>query len=104
RTWVWALVAVTRPLIVATFSTYVLGVEVDRTPEIASTTYYTSLYGKMMGTPYTIISNERLTGVQFASISGGRILPVGGAATSFQSPELLAFGFFSGDDVNGVLV
>ena len=75
------LVAVTLTLVVASFSTYVLGVEVDRTPEIASTTYDTSLYGKMMGTPYTFISNEGLTGVQFASISGGRILPVGGAGT-----------------------
>jgi len=98
------LVAVTLTLVVASFSTYVLGVEVDRTPEIASTTYDTSLYGKMMGTANTIISNEGLTGVQFASISGARILPVGGAGTSFQSPELLAFGFFSGDEVNGGLV
>lgn len=98
------VVAIVLILVVAAFSTYVLSVEVSRTPELVPSTYTTSLYGRSWQATYTFVSNEGLAGVQFAAISGARILPVGGAGTSFQSPELLAFGFYSGEEINQDLV
>lgn len=43
----------------------------------------------------TTISNGGLSGSRFFAITGGAYLPVGGATTGFQSPELLVFGFLN---------
>ncbi len=87
-------------LVVAGFSTYVLNVEIARSTHIDAETYDTSLYAKLLSTPDTFVANEGLTGIQVAAISGVHVLPVGGAGTTFQSPELLSYGFYSGDEVN----
>lgn len=91
-------------LVAGGFSAYVLGVEIARSTGIDSETYATSLYAKGLASPWTYVANDGLTGIQVAAISGVRILPVGGAGTTFQSPELLAFGFYSADEVNAQLM
>src|SRR5207247_1695505 len=45
-----------------------------------------------------------LLGVCVAAISSMRVLPVGGAGTTSQHPELLAYHFYSPDEVSGHLV
>jgi len=82
------------------FSSYVLNVEVGRETAIEDHTYATALYVRDMNAPGTMIANDGLTGVRVAAISGVRVLPIGGAGTTFQSPELLAYHFYSGNDVN----
>jgi len=91
-------------LAVAGFSVYVLGVEISRSTQIDSETYATSLYAQFLLGTGTTVANEGLTGIQFAAISGYHVLPVGGAGTTFQSPELLAFGFYTPDEVTGQLI
>ena len=62
------------------------------TPSMSSGTYNLGLYvqGHTTG---TIITNEGLIGSRLHAISGMPYLPVGGATTAFQSPDLLMFGF-----------
>ena len=91
-------------LLVGGFSVYVLGVEIARSTEIDWETYASSVYAKRLASRGTYVSNDGLTGIQMAAISGVRVLPVGGAGTTFQSPELLAFGFYTADEVNAQLV
>ena len=43
--------------------------------------------------PGTWVFNDGLTGARFGAVSGEAYLPIGGATTPFQGPELLAFGF-----------
>ena len=52
----------------------------------------------------TVITNEGLTGSRVHAISGIPYLPVGGATTAFQSPELLMFGFVDRSRVAGQIV
>src|SRR2546428_135030 len=55
-------------------------------------TYTDGLYVKY-ATTGTIIANDGFTASKIFAISGKPCLPVGGATTGFQSPELLIFGF-----------
>jgi hypothetical protein len=81
------------------FSVYVLQIEITRSTEMPAHTYSTGLYVLSLGEQGAIISNEGLTAIRVAAVSGARILPVGGAGTTFQSPELLAFHFYTADEV-----
>jgi hypothetical protein len=47
----------------------------------------------------TFLSNSGLLGVQVHAISGFPYMPIGGATTSAQGPEILAFGFMESSDV-----
>ena len=82
------------------FSVYVLNVEISRTSVMSSETYNTGLYVKGLWAPGTIVANDGLMGIRVEAISGAQVLPVGGAGTTFQSPELLIFGFYSPDELN----
>ena len=82
-------------------SIYILEVEIDRTPAMPNDAYSTGLYVLRHAPDGTVIASEGLMGVRVAAISGARVLPVGGAGTTFQSPELIAYRFFSINEVNG---
>src|SRR2546426_753992 len=63
-------------------------------PYIDDMTYTDGLYAKYE-TSGTILSNDGLIGSEMFAVSGRSYLPVGGATTAFQSPELLIFGFLN---------
>ena len=52
----------------------------------------------------TIVANDGLLGSKISAVSGAPYLPVGGATTAFQSPELLTFGFLDPSDLTIVQV
>lgn len=62
------------------------------TSSMPSQTYSLALYVKYT-TKGTVLFNEGLIGERVAAIANGPFLPVGGATTAFQSPELLIYGF-----------
>lgn len=80
-------------------STGILTYEISQTPVLSEETYSTSLYVRATPGSNIIISNDGLLGVQVASISLDPYLPVGGASTLQQSPELLIYGFYTADQV-----
>src|SRR5438034_9330286 len=55
-----------------------------------------------VGKPF--LSNSGSLGVQSHAISGLPYLPIGGSTTSFQGPEILAFGFLHPADVRPRLI
>ena len=63
-------------------------------PYIDDTSYTHGLYAEYQ-TDGTIVSNDGLVGSKLFAVSGRPYLPVGGATTAFQSPELLIFGFLN---------
>ncbi len=67
------------------------------------TTYSAGLYLEYSD-PGTVISNDGLLGSQVHSVSALPYLPIGGATTAFQGPELLIFGFVGGSTVPGRVV
>ena len=73
--------------------------ELAQTVYIPDWTYNAGLYVRYLPGESTFVANHGLMGVHVASISGKPYLPVGGAGTTSQSPELLAFGYFSPQDV-----
>lgn len=73
--------------------------ELRLTPYMEPDAYSAGLYLRHLPGSGTPISNHGLYGVQVASISGKPYLPVGGNGTAFQSPELLAFSYFTAQDV-----
>ncbi len=80
------------------FSAVVLQYEENNLTAITDRTYSTATYVSWIRGP-RIIANDGLLGVRVASISGCPYLPVGGAGTTFQSPELLAYGFFGREEI-----
>jgi len=97
-------VAVSILVVTVSSSIYILEVEIDRTPAMPNEGYTTGLYLLHHTFDGTVIASEGLMGVRVAAISGARVLPVGGAGTTFQSPELIAYRFFSISEVNGQIV
>lgn len=85
---------------VAVTSALILEVEVSRVPVLPSYTYSTGAYVKFIELPGTMVANDGLTGIRVAAVSGSKVLPIGGAGTTFQNPELLAYGFYMPDEVN----
>ena len=86
-----ALVAVA---VAATLGTaqFVVAYDLDFHAYLDDQTYTDGLYVKY-ATNGTIIANDGFTASKIFAISGKPCLPVGGATTGFQSPELLIFGF-----------
>ncbi len=80
------------------FSAVVLHYEEGSITVMANNTYSTATYISAMHTPVTI-SNDGLLGVRVAALSGCPYLPVGGAGTTFQSPELLSYRFFNTKEI-----
>lgn len=81
------------------FSTAVLDYEVDNSSVLIEPTYASSVYVRHQGTECRLIANDGLAGIRIAAVSGCTVIPVGGAGTTFQSPELLAYRYFSGQEV-----
>jgi len=80
------------------FAVGVLEIEVDRSTSLSSATYSTALYlNSLPGGNF--VANEGLMGVRVAAISGRSGLPVGGAGTTAQSPELLVMGVYEPSEV-----
>ncbi len=73
----------------------VLSYDLSFEPFIDNTSYNHGLY-ILHRSDGTIVSNDGRTGSMIYAISGAPYLPVGGATTAFQSPELLIFGFLDG--------
>jgi hypothetical protein len=83
------------------FSTGVLQYEIDHVTSMPTTTYTTALYAMPCTSRETVVANDGLLGIRFAAISSCNYLPVGGAGTTFQSPELLAYHYFAPAEVWG---
>lgn len=73
-------------------SAAISGYDLIVTSHMQDDTYNTATFVRYYTTG-TIITNEGLVGSRIHAISSASYLPVGGATTSFQSPELLMFGF-----------
>lgn len=86
------------------FSAMVLNYEVDHTSILTTATYTTATYVQDRFGGSVVMSNDGLLGVRVAAVSGSPYLPVGGAGTTFQSPELLAYRFFSAEEVDARVV
>lgn len=98
------VVGVVTLAIIIGFSGYVLEVEIDRSTQIPGTTYGTGIYVRQHSMDGTFVTNEGFMGIRVAAISGGKVLPIGGAGTTFQSPELLVHHFFTVEEVNSRIV
>lgn len=81
------------------FSTGILDYEVGHATILPMTTYSTGLYVRGFPEGSNVVANDGLVGIRVASISGCQYLPVGGAGTTFQSPELLAYHYFRPSEV-----
>jgi hypothetical protein len=89
---------------IAATSAAILEIEVTKLPVLPSDEYTLGVYVRAIGYPGTMIANDGITGIHVGAVSGAKLLPIGGAGTTFQNPELLAYGFYSGDEVNARLV
>ena len=72
------------------------------TTSMADSTYTLGLFIKDTSHG-TVIANDGLTGARIHAISGVPYLPVGGATTAFQSPELLMFRFLDAANVSNMI-
>ncbi|HKZ48264.1 MAG TPA: hypothetical protein VJ397_05670 [Thermoplasmata archaeon] len=94
-----AVALVTALVLVTGTSLYARDWELGQVSFIADDTYVMGVYVRHLPGDATTLANDGLIGVHVAAFSSKPYLPVGGAGTTFQSPELLAFGFYSGQDV-----
>ncbi len=70
----------------------VVGINLDLEAYADDASYTHGLY-VLHRTHGTIVSNDGILGSELFMVSAHPYLPVGGATTAFQSPELLIFGF-----------
>lgn len=91
-------IAVASVLTISGFSFAVLGVELERGTSLADATYSTALYLNDLPEG-NFVANDGLLGIRIASLTGRGGLPVGGAGTTHQSPELLILGAYNASDV-----
>jgi len=85
-------------LVLSGFSYVVLQYEVRRLYEISDSTYTTALFLKALPGG-NFVSNNGLVTVRLAALSGRQGLPIGGAGTTDQSPELLVMGAYNAASV-----
>ncbi len=71
---------------------YVLAFDLQAQPFMDNESYVHGLY-VLWNTHGTVIGNDGTMASEIYLVSGHPYLPVGGATTPFQSPELLIFGF-----------
>ncbi len=70
----------------------VVGINLELEAYVDDSSYTHGLY-VLHRTHGTIVSNDGILGSELFMVSAHPYLPVGGATTAFQSPELLIFGF-----------
>lgn len=85
-------------LIIGGSSLLLLGVEVGRQNAMSDANYTTALYLTSLPAG-SFVTNDGLLGIRVSSISARPGIPVGGAGTTSQSAELLAFGFYNATEV-----
>src|SRR5207249_9990686 len=71
---------------------YVVNYDLQTSPFVDDWSYTYGLYIRH-STRGTVVANNGVLGSEIFLVSGHPYLPVGGATTAFQSPELLIFGF-----------
>ncbi len=82
---------------------YVLAFDLQAQPFLDDTTYVHGLY-VLWNTHGTVIGNDGTLASEIYLVSGHPYLPVGGATTPFQSPELLIFDFVNRSDLTIVQI
>lgn len=83
---------------IAAFSVGVLEFESEASTAITDATYNTALYLRFLPSG-SFVANDGLMGVRVSSISSVQGLPVGGAGTTAQGPELLILGSYTPQEV-----
>lgn len=73
-------------------ATYVVNFDLQFSPFMDDNTYLHGLWIEH-STHGTVVGNDGILASKVFLVSGHPFLPVGGATTAFQSPELLIFGF-----------
>src|SRR5207245_1472896 len=82
---------------------YVLAFDLQTQPFMDDETYAHGLY-VLWNTHGTVIVNDGTMASEIYLVSGHPYLPVGGATTPFQSPELLIFGFVNSSSLSIVQI
>ncbi len=82
------------------FSAGVLRYEIDHSTTVPDATYSTALYLRNGCGGDRVIANDGLLAVRVASIAACPVLPIGGAGVTSQGPELLAYHYFTSDEVS----
>jgi len=91
-------VVVATLVVISGFSFGLLRVEVQRATVMGGSEYSTGLYLQALPAG-NFVSNDGLLTSRLASVSGRGGLPVGGASTTGQSPELLIMGVYNASEV-----
>lgn len=91
-------IAVACVLGISAFSVAVLQVEVERGTVISEANYTTALYLQSLPEG-NFVANDGLTTIRIAAVSGRGGLPVGGAGTTSQSPEILIMGAYNASEI-----
>ena len=82
---------------------YVVNYEVDVEQYLSTTVYDGGIYLRHMGEG-TFVANSGIVGVQMHAISGVSYMPIGGATTASQGPEILVFGFMRPEEMQVRLI
>ncbi len=65
---------------------------------VASTAYQVGVYVRA-STDGTIVTNDGLSAGQIAAVSGGAVMPLGGASLHWNGPQQLAWGFVNSSSI-----
>ena len=77
----------------------IVGYNLPATSAMSQTQYNLGLYSLTLNQG-TLLFADGLVGARVAAVSGKPYLPVGGATTAFQGPELLTHGFLNPDGLS----
>ncbi len=91
-------VAAAAVLVTIASSYYVIEINLESQPYATDSAYTHGLF-VLHSTEGTIVANDGILGSELFMVSAHPYLPVGGATTSFQSPELVMFGFVNRSDL-----
>lgn len=80
-------------------SALVTSYDLQFSPFLRNTSYVDGVYVRQ-NTQGTVVSNDGVLASEVFLVSGHACMPVGGATTAFQSPELLMFGFVNRSDLH----
>jgi len=91
-------VAVAAVLAIAATSVSLLQYEVDKATMVSDANYSTALY--LAGLPTgSYVANDGLLAIRVSAVSGKQGLPVGGAGTTSQSPEIMIMGAYTPEEL-----
>jgi hypothetical protein len=81
------------------FSSFMIDYQQERVSSLSAESYSMGIFIKSQDEG-TTVTNQGLLGSRVSAISGNAYLPIGGATTAYQGPELLTFGFENKNDLN----